>query len=96
MRGDGTDAHIRCHILRLMVGLEALRTTSLTLLTKVPLPEVWAKRLGRSRLIETRGEGVGTIIRATEAFAGRAPVWKMVKGDGGPALRLTIPPAPRR
>ena len=31
MRGDGTDAHIRCHILRLMVGLETLRTTSLTL-----------------------------------------------------------------
>ncbi len=29
MRGDGTDAHIRCHILRLMVGLEALRGTSL-------------------------------------------------------------------
>lgn len=67
-----------------------------SLLTKVPLPEVWAKRLGRNRLIETRGEGVGTIIRATEALAGCAPVWKMVKGDGGPALRLTIPPAPRR
>ncbi len=31
MRGDGTDAHIRCRILRLMVGLETLRTTSLTL-----------------------------------------------------------------
>jgi predicted HTH transcriptional regulator len=70
----------------------ATRNELLTnLLAECPLPGDSGEKIGRSHLMERRGDGIQIIKRETKSLSGKDPVFELFDEA---ELRVTIPAAP--